>query len=66
MAKEIVREPDIVPSGYTPEEEKVHQTLIEAGLLKEVKPRSLKSKMDRPVGIVHGKPISETIIEERR
>jgi hypothetical protein len=66
MAQERVVEPDISPSGYTPEEEKAHKALIEAGLLKRVKPRSLKSKRDRPVGIIQGKPISETIVEERR
>lgn len=65
MADPRVREADLSPPGYTPEEERAHQALIKAGLLKEVKPRSLESKMNRPIGIVPGKPISETIVEER-
>ncbi|HZO90542.1 MAG TPA: hypothetical protein VFB38_19600 [Chthonomonadaceae bacterium] len=66
MAQEKVREPELSPAGYTPEEERVHQMLIEAGLLKEVKPRSRECKLDRPTGEICGKPLSETIIEERR
>ena len=66
MAQKQRAEPDISPAGYTPEEDKAHRALIAAGLLKEVKPRSLQSKMNRPVGTVLGKPISETLVEERR
>ena len=66
MAQKQVAERKVSPTGYTPEEEKAHCDLIAAGLLKEIKPRTLKSKMDRPVGIVIGQPISETIIEDRR
>jgi hypothetical protein len=66
MAQEKVREPELSPLGYTPEEEEAHRKLMEAGLLKEVKPRSNESKLNRPVGTVLGKPISETIVEDRR
>jgi len=52
--------------GYTEEEACVHRKLMEAGLLKEVKPRHLTSQMDRPLATIEGKPLSETIIEERR
>ena len=51
---------------YTEEEQCVHQKMLESGFLKRVKPRTGISKLDRPLGTIEGKPLSETIIEERR
>ena len=56
----------IETAGYSPEEWKAMQSLVEAGLLKEIKPRSTNSKREHPLVSIQGKPISETIIEERR
>ena len=66
MAQEKIAEPDVSPLGYTPEEEAVHKALLEAGIVKDIRPRSTESKLNRPLGKVKGKPVSETIIEERR
>lgn len=66
MTQTKVRETEVSPEGYTPEEARVHQMLIEARLLKKGKPRSQECKMNRATGEIIGKPISETIIEERR
>ncbi len=42
------------------------QTLVEAGLLKEIKPRCQQSTVDYVPVPIQGKLLSETIIEERR
>jgi hypothetical protein len=53
-------------AGYSAEEWTAMQALVVAGLIKEIKPRSQKSLTDYvPVPIL-GKPLSETVIEERR
>jgi len=49
-------------------EEELQRRLLEAGLLSEIKPRGMDAESYRrytPVE-VKGKPVSETIIEERR
>jgi len=66
MANTATISPEKVSLDYTEEEQCVHQKMIEAGLLKRVKPRTGISKLDRPLGTIEGKPLSETIIEERR
>lgn len=66
MAPEKTPRPGLSPLGYTPEEEAVHKELMEMGLLTEVRPRTKECKMDRPVGRITGKPLSETVIEDRR
>lgn len=43
----------------------LHRRLMEEGLLKNIPPRQKKKRTFKPVPII-GKPISETIIEERR
>ncbi|HAA33434.1 MAG TPA: hypothetical protein DCE56_44065 [Cyanobacteria bacterium UBA8553] len=43
-----------------------HQALINAGLVKQIKPPSYDSITERRLIQVEGKPVSETIIEERR
>lgn len=62
----MTTEPAHVPKPYTEEEQCVHQKLMEAGLLTRVKPRSGVSKLDRPFVTIKGKPLSETVMEERR
>jgi hypothetical protein len=52
--------------GYTPEEERAHQALLAAGLVTEIKPRFGGSGVERPLVPIQGKPLSETILEERR
>ncbi|MEX2118675.1 MAG: hypothetical protein WD847_03620 [Pirellulales bacterium] len=49
-------------------EEEFHRRLVEVGLLKEVKPpvRDLEPYRHRRPFEFEGKPVSETIIEERR
>ena len=52
--------------GYSREEWVAMQALTEAGLLKEIKPRRRGSvRLHAPVPI-QGKPLSETVVEERR
>lgn len=53
-------------AGYTPEEWRAMRALVDAGLMKEIKPRCKeRSAAYKPVPI-QGKPLSETIIEKRR
>jgi hypothetical protein len=53
-------------AGYTPEEWKAMQSLVDAGLMKEIRPRLKEpTVLFTPVAI-QGRPLSETIIEERR
>ena len=53
-------------AGYSPEEWIAMQALVDAGLMKEIKPRCKKSVVDHMPVPIQGKPLSETIIEERR
>jgi hypothetical protein len=49
-------------------EEEVHNSLLEAGLVSHPRPTGLSPKdfsKFRPV-LIPGKPVSETVIEERR
>lgn len=43
-----------------------YQALVETGLVKEVKPRRLRADVERPLVQVKGRPVSETLIEDRR
>ncbi len=53
-------------AGYSQQEWTAMQALIDAGLMKEIKPRFQGHSAEfKPVPIL-GKPLSETIIEERR
>ena len=52
-------------AGYSAQEWKAMQTLVEAGLLKEIKPRCRERKTEYTPVPIQGKPLSETIIEER-
>jgi len=51
--------------GYSVEEWRVQKALVEAGLMQKITPRCTESVLEfTPVPII-GKPLSETIIEER-
>ena len=52
--------------GYSPEEWGALQGLQQAGLLTEIKPKRTNRIVERPSITITGKPLSETIIEERR
>ena len=52
--------------GYSPDEWRAMQALLQAGLLTEIKPRRTITDSGRRLIRVDGKPVSETIIEERR
>ena len=43
-----------------------HQALLAAGLVKEIKAAPARVHGERPLVPIQGKPLSETIIEERR
>ncbi len=52
--------------GYSLQEYKAMQSLVEAGLMKEIKPRPKGPFVQHTPVPIQGKPLSETIIEERR
>jgi hypothetical protein len=54
------------PSSKEAEREAVLRVLQNSGLVKEIKRPPMDVARERPLGSVQGKPISETIIEERR
>lgn len=51
---------------YPPEEERFHQALLAAGLVKEIKPPRRIPSGQRRLIQARGKPVSETLMEERR
>lgn len=53
-------------AGYSPEEWTAMQALVAAGLMKEIKPRYSQSVLNHTPVPIQGKPLSETILEERR
>jgi hypothetical protein len=53
-------------AGYSMEEWKAMQALVAAGLLKEIKPRYVGPAVEYQPVTIQGKPLSVTIIEERR
>jgi hypothetical protein len=54
------------PTHESPEEERFLQTLVESGLIKEIKRPPRDRTIQRPLVPIQGKPLSETIVEERR
>jgi hypothetical protein len=56
------------PMDEAAAEEEFKRRLVKAGLLREIKPpiRDLTPYLDREPFEIEGKPLSETIIEERR
>lgn len=52
--------------GYSIEEWRVQKALVEAGLMEKITPRCTESVLEFTPVPITGKPLSETIIEERR
>lgn len=50
----------------TPQQATFHQALLASGLVKQLKQPSYTRQTERRLIQVQGKPVSETIIEERR
>lgn len=50
----------------TPQRAKFHKALLASGLVKQLKQPSYSHPTERRLIQVQGKPVSETIIEERR
>jgi len=51
---------------YSPDEERFHEALLASGLVKEIKPPCMTPSGRHPLIQAQGKPVSETLIEERR
>jgi hypothetical protein len=47
-------------------DQRLQRALYEAGLVREIKPRVKRPRVRRPPIKIKGKPLSETIIEDRR
>ena len=56
----------LAPADYSSEEEQVLQEMLKVGLLTEIKPRHTDRQVAYPLVSTEGKPLSETILEERR
>jgi hypothetical protein len=56
----------LAPTSYVPAEEQVLQEMLKVGLLTEIKPRRTDRQVAYPLVPIQGKPLSETIREERR
>lgn len=46
--------------------QRIHRALFDAGLVREIKPKVKRRRERRPLIKIKGKPLSETIIEDRR
>ncbi len=55
----------LIPDTNREAERAYWQRLIELGLVKEIRPRSVTSRPFTPIQVI-GLPISQTIIDERR
>ena len=53
-------------AGYTPVERQAMQALVDAGLRKEIKPRCKERSVEYTAVPIHGKPLSESLVEDRR
>ncbi len=47
-------------------DQRIQRALYDAGLISEIKPRVKRPRERRPPITIKGKPLSETIIEDRR
>ena len=70
-AEELRRVEEVVrgllePLSKEAEREEVLRVLHESGLVKDLKRPSMTRSRERPLIPIKGKPLSETIIEERR
>jgi hypothetical protein len=65
----LVAEPEAAPGDETQPagdlDRRIQCALHEAGLISEIKPRVKRPRERRPPIRIKGKPISETIIEDR-
>jgi hypothetical protein len=55
---------ETLPAGDL--DQRLQRALYEAGLISEIKPRVKRPRVRRPPIKIKGKPLSETIIEDRR
>lgn len=66
----LLAEADQAPADETREagdlDQRIQRALYEAGLISEIKPRVKRPRERRPPIKIKGKPLSETIIEDRR
>jgi hypothetical protein len=66
----LIAEPEEAPGDETQPagdlDGRIRRALHEAGLISEIKPRVKRPRERRPPIRIKGKPISETIIEDRR
>jgi hypothetical protein len=66
----LIGEPEEAPGDETQPagdlDRRIQRALHEAGLISEIKPRVKRPRERRPPIRIKGKPISETIIEDRR
>ena len=66
----LLAEPDEAPLDETRQpgdlDQRIHRALYDAGLVSEIKPPVKRPRERRPAIKIKGKPLSETIIEERR
>ncbi len=56
----------LAPTEAEDPDERVLQAMLKAGLIAEIKRPDRTPKPERPAVPITGKPLSETIIEERR
>ena len=56
----------LTPQAETQKREAFHQALLTSGLVKQIKPQRECESPQRRFIEVQGKPVSETILEERR
>ncbi len=64
LAEAVQRQ--IPPQEETMRREAFHRALLASGLVRQIKPPRLKETTGRRLIEAQGKPVSETIIEERR
>jgi hypothetical protein len=65
QVQQVVQE-RLAQEQYSPEEERFHQALLAVGLVKEIKPPRRIPTGQRRLIQARGKPVSETLLEERR
>jgi len=56
----------LVEEQETTARETFHRALLTSGLVNELKPARTGADRDRPLVPIQGRPLSETILEERR
>jgi hypothetical protein len=54
------------PAGEAAARDACHRALVAAGLVKRIKAPPTRKTVEPPLVPIQGKPLSETIIEERR